>query len=84
MTYTDAQLREYLQAVHNNAAHQTRQDAVTEVLAAAIVCDDETATEVMTGLAEYLGHDYSDYTMNKLRKRAANIAQAAQLKEPNK
>ena len=84
MRYPTHEMRGFLQAARNVAAFQARQDAVSEILAAAIVCDDDTAAEVMTGLAEHLARGFSDYTMDNVKARAVEIAYAAPTEGDNR
>jgi len=74
MTY---EVRDYLDQARIRAAHQARQDAVSEIIAAAIVCDDDTAAEVMTGLAEYLARGFTLDEMDEVKAHAVELAQAA-------
>jgi hypothetical protein len=75
--HTNTQVREYLQTARYHAAQRALEGAVSEILAAAIVCDDETAAQVMTGLAEHLARRFDADTMEEVKARAVEIAQAA-------
>lgn len=74
---TNEEIRDYLQTARYYAAQRAVQGAVSEILAAAITTDDETAAQVMTGLAEHLARRLSETEMEEVKARAVEIAQAA-------
>lgn len=76
MTYTQEELNGRVWAARHNAARDSRKDAVSEILAAAITTDDETAAEVMTGLAEHLARGFTVHEMDKVKAHAVEIALA--------
>lgn len=57
--------------------HMTdRQQAVSEVLAAAIVCDDETAAGVLCGVAEHLARGFTPDEMSETKAHAVTLVLA--------
>ena len=53
-----------------------RMHAVSEVLAAAIICNDETAADVIAGVAEHLARGFTPEEMNEAKAHAVALVLA--------
>ena len=57
--------------------HMTdRQQAVSEVLAAAIMCNDDAAAAVMCGVSEHLARGFTDDEMEECKAHAVTLVLA--------